>query len=267
MSFAVASAIEPLGERAGQRLFRADFPDGWQQGPGAFGGLVLGTLLRAMQAVEPDAARRPRTLSGELCAPVLVGPAELAVRVLRRGARQTNVACELRQGGEVLATTSAILSLSRPQPDASAVETPPPSGDWRATAIVPAMPAPAYPVFTAHYEYRSDGRGMLELGQPDALGWIRERATLAALDAPAVIGRLDAWWPCVFAFEGRPRPVTTVTFSAQLLCDPATLPADEPLRYRARIAALQDGFFLEARELWRGDRPVAFNQQTFAILK
>ncbi len=42
--FGVASAVEPI--RDGH--FRATIPDGWQQGRGAFGGLVLGTLLRAI---------------------------------------------------------------------------------------------------------------------------------------------------------------------------------------------------------------------------
>ncbi len=63
--------------------------------------------------------------------------------------------------------------------------------------------------------------------------------------------------------KGSPRYLTT----AELLADPATLPPAEPLRYRARMAALNDGFFVEMRELWLGARPVALNQQTFVIIK
>ena len=33
------------------------------------------------------------------------------------------------------------------------------------------------------------------------------------------------------------------------------------------MASLADGFFVELRELWRGDALVAMNQQTFAVLK
>jgi hypothetical protein len=33
------------------------------------------------------------------------------------------------------------------------------------------------------------------------------------------------------------------------------------------MAALHDGFFVELRELWQGERVVALNQQTFAILR
>ncbi|HUQ08269.1 MAG TPA: acyl-CoA thioesterase domain-containing protein, partial [Kofleriaceae bacterium] len=65
-TFATSSALEPAGERR----FLWDLADGWQQGRGAFGGIVLGTLLRAMEACEPDRARRARSLSGEIPAPV-----------------------------------------------------------------------------------------------------------------------------------------------------------------------------------------------------
>jgi hypothetical protein len=86
------------------------------------------------------------------------------------------------------------------------------------------------------------------------------------VDAPALIARLDAWFPTLF-YYAQPRPVATVSFVAQILADPATLPPADPLRYRARMAALNDGFFVELRELWRADRLVALNQQTFAIIK
>jgi hypothetical protein len=33
------------------------------------------------------------------------------------------------------------------------------------------------------------------------------------------------------------------------------------------MISLRDGFFIEARELWRGEELVALNQQTFVIIK
>ena len=64
-----------------------------------------------------------------------------------------------------------------------------------------------------------------------------------------------------------PRPCATVSFTGELLCDPASLPPSEPLAYRARMGGLYEGFFVELRELWLGSTLVALNQQTFAILK
>jgi len=259
--FARASAIAPLGEGH----FRADFPDGWEQGGGAFGGLVLATLARAMQTLAPD--RPIRTLLGDLVGPVLPGPSDIRCRVLRRGKNQTNVAAELEQDGALLAIASAVLSDPRRVAEPSlALEPPPPARP--SDLVVVTMPAPPAPVFTQHYEYRAD---TLPFGGApsgaQASGFVRERTPLARIDAPALIGRLDAWWPTLFGLEPAPRPVATISFAAQIVIAPETLVPDEALRYRARMAALHDGFFLELRELWQGGRPVAFNQQTFAILK
>src|SRR5438067_5836472 len=111
VSFAAASAITALSPNR----YRADIPDGWQQGRAAFGGLVLGTLLRAIEATEATEAasaggsrpRSTRTLTGDLCGPVVPGPVEISVRTLRRGNNQSNLAAELTQNGALLATATA----------------------------------------------------------------------------------------------------------------------------------------------------------------
>ncbi|HSN33980.1 MAG TPA: acyl-CoA thioesterase domain-containing protein, partial [Ideonella sp.] len=107
MSFADASSIAPVS----QSRWRAEIPEGWQQGRGAFGGLVLGVLCRAMEAAEPE--RATRTLTGDLCGPVLPGAAEIEVVELRRGSNQTNLRATLTQQGAVLATATAVLSKPR----------------------------------------------------------------------------------------------------------------------------------------------------------
>jgi hypothetical protein len=256
MEFAIASAVE----RTSELSFRAYVPDGWQQGRGAFGGLVLATLLRAMEAAEPDRRRTARTLSGDLCGPVLAGAAEIKVRVLRRGSNQTNYTAELTQGPAVLAVASSVFSTARPQPEVSLSHAPP-AADWRAADVFPVGRGTG-PTFAQHYEYR----GTFGIGAPRAEGFIREQQPLSQVDAPALIARLDAWYPTLFHVSG-PRPVATISFVAQVLIDPATLPPDEPLRYRAQMAAMHDGFFVELRELWHGDTIVALNQQTFAVIK
>ena len=266
MTFSDASAVHPAGEH----LYRAEIPDGWQQGRGAFGGLVLGVLARAMEADEPDRRRLVRSLLGDICGPVLTGPADVRVRVLRRGNNQSNLHAELSAPGstEVLATATAILSPPRitvrplhgTTHEHAGFLVPPPASDWR--TITPlSITRPGAPGFGQHYRYRDAG------SEPRAIqGWISEAAPLPRLDAAAVIARLDAWFPTLFVMEG-PRPCATVSFAAELLADPATLAPDEPLRYRAMMAGMRDGFFVEFRELWQGARPVALNQQTFAILK
>ncbi len=257
--FVLASSVT----RDGDLTFSATVPDGWQQGRGAFGGLVLGTLLRAVERAEPDGGRAARVLSGDLCGPVLPGAAKVAVRALRRGSNQSNWACELTQGDQVLATANAVLSPPRTSLARTVLPVPAPVR-WEDVAPV-AVPAGG-PRFAAHYEYRAIGAAFGATGEAACDGFVCERVPLGRVDAPALVARLDAWWPTLFQLDGVLRPVATVSFTAEILVDPASLPPTEPLRYRARMAALHDGFFVEMRELWHDGRVVALNQQTFAIL-
>jgi hypothetical protein len=252
--FRTASAVEPLGDAR----YRATIPDGWQMGRGTFGGLLFGAMLRAVEHAEPD--RPARTLSGDVCGPVVPGDVEIAVRVLRRGNSQSNLAAELRQNGEILATATVVSSAARK----IALPAPPLDTPLETAPGPPALPPSAIrAVFTQNYLYRSDAPFG---GTVTPSGLIVENTPLAAVDAAALIGRLDAWWPAAFGLPTGPRPMATISFTAQILVDPSTLPPDEPLRYRARIAALHDGFSVELRELWHGGRPIALNQQTFAVL-
>lgn len=244
---------------------RWDVPDGWQQGRGAFGGLVLGALLRAIESAEPDRARATRTLTGDLCGPVLPGPATLKVEVLRRGNNLSNIDARLIQHGEVQARASAVLSLPRPAATMPDPPRPPSARDWRELPELGLAP-PNAPVFTPHFEYRSFGASPFAAGDAlGTIGFLRLRRPPARLDAPAMIGLLDAWWPAMFV--GRPRPVATVSFTAEILVAPAELDPGEPLLFTGRVAALTDGFCVEFRELWAGERLVALNQQTFAVLR
>ena len=66
--------------------------------------------------------------------------------------------------------------------------------------------------------------------------------------------------------EPAPRAMTTVTFTAELLVDPATLDPAAPFAYRAHLGGAADGYSVELRHLWQGDRLVGLNQQIFAAL-
>lgn len=244
--------------------FAWEVPDGWQQGRGAFGGLVLAALLRAMEAVEPDRSRRTRSLTGDLCGPVQAGQAELVVDVLRRGNNLSNLDVRLYQNGEVQARASAVLSAAKaiarmPTPHRRP-EVPP----FEALVDLALRP-PEAPVFTPHFEYRSAAVSPFEPGPGGSLGWLRLRRPPPRIDAPALLALLDAWWPAIF--DGRPRPMATVSYTAEILVDPEELDPSAPLVYTGRVAGLHEGFCVEFRELWHGDRPVALNQQTFAILR
>jgi hypothetical protein len=252
---------------SGGDVYTAEIPDGWQQGRGAFGGLVLAIMLRAIEQSEPEKERTLRSLSGEICAPVIVGAATIRVELMRRGAAVSYFDARLLQSGEVQARMSAILGAARP------LTSPVPS---RAAPLQPAFSEqnviaigpPMGPVFAQHFEYRPTG--VMPFGggrEASAAGWIRDRAPRAHFDACAIVGHLDAWWPAIYGVETTPRPCATISFTAELLVDPRSLPTDAPLFYTGRVDALHEGYFVEQRELWSGTTLVAMNQQTFAILR
>jgi hypothetical protein len=258
-----ASLVTPLGDGA----WSAQFPDGWQQGPGAYGGLVVATLLRAVEAAEPERERTLRSISAEICAPVRVGAATIRVEALRRGAAVGYYDARLVQGGEVQARASVVLGAARALAAAVPEPVPPALPAWESLPVI-AIGPPIGPRFAAHFEYRPTGLLPFSGGrEATASGFLRERSPRARFDAPAVLAYLDAWWPALFAVEPAPRPCATVSFIAQLLVDPAAIPTDAPLFHRARVEALRDGYFVEVRELWSGSTLVALNQQTFAVLR
>jgi hypothetical protein len=250
-------------------VFHANIPDGWQQGKGAFGGLVIAILTRGLIASDDDRSRTLRSLSADLCAPALPGPAIVEVSTLRRGGSITYADARLVQDGAIIARASAALATPRPVAPAEMVATPPSRRPpWNDAAVLPIQP-PLGPVFAQKYEYRSTGPLPFSGGgSPIAEGWIREKTPGASLDEAAIVGLCDAWWPTSFSIETGPRPVATIGYTMQLLIDPRTLAPKEPLFYRARGVASGDNFFVEMRELWDGssDRVVAMNQQTFALL-
>lgn len=261
--FLIASRVEP----AGDGRYLATVPDGWQQGRGAFGGLVLGTLARAMLHAEREADRTLRSLNGEIVGPVLPGRADVTVEALRRGNGVSSWEARLTQSGEVLARASAVFGKARTADrDGTALPPPPLDTLWTAVDVIPVRP-PQGPHFARMFELRA-GRWPFGGGaKAEVEGWVR-LAKSVPIGVPEVIGLMDAFWPAVFAVETAPRPMATVSFTLELLADPATLDPSEPLRYRAWAPAARDGFVAEFRELWtaRGEL-VALNQQTFVIIK
>jgi acyl-CoA thioesterase len=257
-----ASHIVPSG--AG---FTWEVPDGWQQGRGAFGGLVLGALVRAMEAAQQDPARTLRGLSAELCAPALVGPAAIQVDVLRRGNGVTTCAARLHQEGEVRASATAVFGQRRSQDRAQHLAAPQPP-PWREVGAMPAD-TPFIPRFAAHFEYRPCGPPPFQGGtEARASGWIRQRRPSPSIGPLEIVALADAWWPAQFSVETMPRPMATLSFSLQLGPGTQGLSPEAPLYHRASVLGASEGFVIESRELWTEDGAlVAHNQQLFVAIR
>ena len=251
----------------GDGLFDIDVPDGWQQGRGAFGGLVLAYLVRAVEATLSDPSRVLRSLTGELVGPLQPGPATVRVEILRAGSGVTTTAARVIQGGEVQA--HAVIASGAPrapfeQAPVLPRPTPPP---WRDVPGTPMGP-PAAPVFTPHLELRLDGPLPFTGVASDTRGWVRLRHPGADRGSAYLVALADSLWPSLLNGISEPRPIATLAFSFQRVRGLDGLDPDAPLYYRGRVLAGSDGYAVEQRELWGEDgRLVALNEQTIVVIR
>lgn len=246
--------------------FRAQVPDGWQQGRGAFGGLVIGLLARAGTAAAGDPSRGLRSLTAELCGPTQPGPADISVEALRAGSGVTTLAARLVQGSEVQAHATLVLGRTREPAETWDELERPAAPPWRE---VPVVALPGAPVFTRHLEYRPTRAPAFTGGEASvAEGWVRFPRAPATVDAAYVAMLIDAWWPAAFARMRAPRPMATIAFTLQLVADPARIDPSEPVFHRARTPVAAGGYMVEFRELWSpAGELLALNQQTFVVIR
>jgi acyl-CoA thioesterase len=256
-----------LRERAddGRASFAWEVPDGWQQGKGAFGGLVAGALIGAGELALADPARPLRALTLEIMAPALVGATAIEVAPLRVGSSVTVMSAAMRQGDGLVAF--AALTFGRERDDARWQTLAPPSLPPPSSMPVLPIGPPIAPVFTQHVEFRSHAStpfsGRVE---PELTGWVRFRAPGAARGAAYLAACCDSYWPAALIALPAPRPMATLTFTLQIAGDLRGVDPDAPLAYRARSLAAGGGYVPELRELWTPDgRLVAVNPQTFAL--
>lgn len=251
----------------GVGAFTFDIPAGWGQARGTFGGIVLGGMLRAIEASEPESDRVVRSITGEIAGPVVAGPASITTEALRRGNGVSTWAARLAQDDGVVAAVNVVLGRTRDidRQWAPKMEPAPP---WRDLQAAPRA-MPMVPEFTQHMEYRPFGAMPFTGGtDPVSSGWIRPRVASRGIGAAELVALADAWWPAAFSIEHAPRPIATVAFTMQSLLGGRVLPADTPLLHRARVIASAQGFFVEMRELWtETGELVALNQQTFVWIR
>lgn len=198
--------------------WRGEVHPSWLQGRGAFGGVVVGAALHAMEEITPLPVLG---LGSDLIGPLEPGGAELSVRVLREGRTLTRLQAELTQGGTVRAVVMG--QFGGPRDSAAAVE-PKARPRRRPPEALPGMPrAEGIPAFTQHFDYRWTDGSPPYSGSANRLlgGWLRHRTQ--ATGAAALLGLLDAYPAPVVAMLPGPAPVSTVCWSARFVRVPERL--------------------------------------------
>jgi hypothetical protein len=247
----------------GDGLFEVEVPDGWQHGRGAYGGLVVGLLAVAVEAVEDPTVRPIRTLSATLGHPVAAGAATLRVTVGRRGKSLSTLTAQLHQGGVVAAEGLFVCSADRTPTAAVGLLGPPTPERWATTPVIE-VDAPGVPRFTRHLEFRNTGAVPFSgATAPTASGWIRPRTRRRTHDTFELVCLTDAWWPAALCAERTPVHTATVSFQWSRYATPT---GDAPLYHEGRVLAAGGGFFSEERALFTADGAlVVLNHQTFAV--
>jgi len=258
-SFAdLIAAITPQGETV--------IPEDWRQGRTTYGGLsaalCVAGALRAVPGLPPLRAAQF----------VFVGPAAGALRiaatVLRQGKSSVFVGVDLV--GEAGLATRATLSFGAPRASVlsyracPAPKVPPPE-EGRLF-----FPNAQRPEFTTHFETRRAGKYARASGpmEPDLLLWIRHNDPGARHGLPGLIALADALPPAAITMFPAPAPISTITWSVDLL-EPDLVAAGSEhgwhlLRSRGDHAA--DGYTSQHMVLWNDEGvPLLLARQTVAI--
>jgi hypothetical protein len=112
-AFSRQLAIDPLYNRSGS--FRVELDEAWNCPYVPHGGLISAVAARAMQTEIGKPDQRLRTMTAMFAAPVLAGPAEIDVTVLRSGRSSSNCSATLRSEGKT-AGLSAVAFFGAPRP-------------------------------------------------------------------------------------------------------------------------------------------------------
>lgn len=184
----------------------------WFQGPGAFGGVIAGAVVRAVEDVVDSENHDVRSLNLEFLAPVDERPARMKTDVVRRGSSVVNVEARIEQRGEVAATATATLCRRRESSIevdcAEAPEVPAPD------ELEPAPDNPLFPSFAQHYEHRFAVGSVPFTGSDKAAvgGWGRLKEADEPADAAHIAALLDIWPPAVLSTVSEPMGAATISW-------------------------------------------------------
>jgi acyl-CoA thioesterase len=198
-------------------IFRARASDDWQQGRTLFGGLSSALAVAAARRLFPDL---PPLRSAQFA---FVGPAtgdlELMPRLVRRGKSSAFVAVEAISNSEIALNAMLMFGSERrsshcyralPMPHVS------PPG-----ALPDFFDAPFAPNFSHQFDGKFAGgaRAVSGAEKPELLLWIRHRDHAAPDDVTSAIALGDLPPPAAMTMFAAPAPISTVTWSIDVLAD------------------------------------------------
>ncbi len=236
--------------------------DSWYQGRGVYGGLVFAQMAVEVSKHSHFPLRR---LTVDMCAPVLAEEMTIDIQQARVGANSGFYYVACLQNGKVVAHGTAVCGGKR-------------LGDFdqhtfvmpqRDVPTIPSLPQnPLMPKFTQHFQYWPTN-GALPFSRSKELecgGWIRSRHD-STIDIPMALSLMDAWWPSVSLGLNGPRPMGTISFTADF-CFEAAFQQTEPCLLHNTCLEVQDGYAIENNMLWSSNgKLLARSQQNVVIIR
>ncbi|EKF75065.1 tesB-like acyl-CoA thioesterase [Alcanivorax hongdengensis A-11-3] len=243
-----------------------EFPEGWGQGRALFGGLVGAVMYDHLcKSVAP--AHPLRSFSLSFVAPATPGPVSLESRVLREGKSVMQAQVTASQQGQVVAVMLLSLGAAR---DSAIRVAPEPAPSIKPADQCTPMPyiAGVIPEFIAHFDMRwaSGGLPFSGMDRPDFSGYMGFREPPAVMSTAALIALVDTWPPAVLPLLKKPAPASSLTWTMELVDDPASRPADQLWQYQVVTEHCAEGYGQSRATVHDADgRLVALSRQTVTV--
>jgi acyl-CoA thioesterase len=246
--FDAATHLDPCGEGR----WRGRTSPAYANMVGPFGGVVAAVALAAVWR-HPARQGEPVALTVNFAGPLADGEFEVQADAVRTNRSTQHWLVQLRQGGEVVVTASAVLATRRETWSAVEAGFPaaPPAGTIERMAPLPRAR------WTAAYDMRFV-KGSMPAAWPStaqqdpvSLLWVRD-APPRALDFLSLAALADVFFPRIFLRRPSWVPVGTVSFTVYFHADSATLAAigESPVLGHARAHQFRNGYFDQAAEVW-----------------
>jgi acyl-CoA thioesterase len=183
-----------------------------------------------------------------------VGPASGVVTaraaLLRQGKSTVFAGVDLH--GDSGLATRALLCFAAGRPSALS------HSDLPAPRVPPPESLPDFfdgrlaPAFSHHFEARRAGGAMPVSGAatPDLLLWIRHRDRQVAADATTLVALADAAPPAAMTMFTNPAPISTMTWSLDILADPTPATMAGWILMRSTAQSVAHGYSTQAMFLW-----------------
>lgn len=256
-----AQMIAALGQQGDH--FAIAVPSDWLQGRTAYGGLSAALCLEASLRTFADL---PPLRSAQFA---YVGPATGVLRIrtamLRRGKSTVFTSADLEGEDGLAARATFCFGVSRnstlacaelPMPNAATLEASPIYFNW-----------PGKPNFMDHFEGRlaSGARPGTRAADPEMLVWLRHRDQGADGSLVNLLALADALPPAATILFSEPAPISTMTWSVDMLDAAPTNPNGWWLVQCAAETA-RHGYSAQSTLIWSPDgRPILAARQQIAI--